>query len=110
LLNVPLIMMKQICLALFVVAGCSSDTTSKNDYEITGDSCALYSTEAACDLHSSCEWSVGCACPGDEGSGCQCPPPECVTRPTDCAVYSTEQACDAQPACEWSPARVRVKS
>ncbi|HTR49064.1 MAG TPA: hypothetical protein VMJ10_00075 [Kofleriaceae bacterium] len=93
-----------MCLAVLVVAACASLTSSKNDYVITGDTCAVYPTEQACDAHSSCEWSGACACPNDEGSGCQCPPPECVERPVDCAQYSSEQACNAQSACEWSPA------
>src|SRR3569623_1939816 len=67
-------------LAVLALAACS-DSTSSTEPQLTGDSCAVYTTSETCSADMDCTWF---------GTGCDCPPndPSCVCSPGACGSKS----------------------
>lgn len=81
LLCVGVMMIKTAFVTTVLLAiGCTTQQSSNKDYVLTGNTCAVYQNETACDQQADCEWSPACACPANEGPCPPCPAPVCVAK------------------------------
>lgn len=64
--------MTRSALLAVILAACGADGSPSNEPALTGDTCALYTTDTACRADSDCTWfGTGCACPPNDPS-CVC--------------------------------------
>ena len=68
-------MMRKLFVGVLFTVACATNTSTKHDYVLSGDTCEVYNDQQSCDAHSPCTWiateqpcQVGQPCPG--GGAC----------------------------------------